>query len=219
MQLYLPLHGSLVSLTFIYHISTIKKKLIYVWYLGVDESLYTGTLYKLPLAPVSGLSSPFWNIPLSGFRFNTNQITYQNQTLQFQLQSDAYGKIYSSSASLIVPKGIADNMNKAIGAVYDETLNLYTISCAAIITAPTLVFEFGAGTDAEIPPQQYIYQLEGAYADQARCYTAISGGGDGKNVFLGGPFFRSFYLTYEFTNKAVGIAESIAKIGKVYPRA
>jgi hypothetical protein len=209
--------GSLVSYSLFLH--ALSMNLFLCMYAGVDESLYTGSITQLPLAPITGLSSPFWNIPLSGFRFNTNQ----NQTSSFQLQSDAYGQIYSSSPALIVPKSIADDMNKALGAVYNETLNLYTISCSAYDTAPKLIFEFGAGTDAEIPSQQYIYKLEddtqSAYANQNVCYTAISGGGDDKNVFLGGPFFRSFYLTYEFTNKAVGIAESIAKIGKVYPHA
>lgn len=191
-------------------------------YSGVDDTLYTGSIYKFPLAPISGLGSPFWNIPLSGLRFNTNQTTYQNQTLRYPLQSNAYGKIYSSTAALIVPKALADDMNTAIGAVYNEALNLYTIACTAYDTAPSLVFEFGAGTDAEIPPQQYIYKLEddqqSAYANQDGCYSAISGGGDGTNVFLGGPFFRSFYLTFQFSNRSVGIAQSIARIGKVYPR-
>jgi len=184
--------------------------------------LYTGPIYQLPLAPVSGLSSPFWKIPIEGFRFQYANASAGKPDQQFSFQKGAYGKVYSSSPVLTVPKSTADAMNKAIGAVYNEALNLYTIPCSAYNTAPSLVFQFGAGIDAEIPPQQYIYKLEedrpnsGVSSDS--CYSAISGGTDDINVFLGGPFFRSFYLVYQFSGQSVGVAESIAHIGKVYPR-
>lgn len=200
---------------------------MYVFYLthaqiGIDESLYTGPIYQLPLAPLSGFSSPFWKIPIKGFKFQYNNASAAKPDQQFSFKSGAYGKVYSSSPVLTVPKGTADAMNNAIGAVYNEALNLYTISCSAYDTAPSLIFQFGAGIDAEIPPQQYIYKLEedrpnsGVGGDS--CYSAVTGGTDDINVFLGGPFFRSFYLVYQFSGQSVGVAESIAHIGKVYPR-
>ncbi|CAO3654307.1 unnamed protein product [Mucor fragilis] len=194
----------------------------FFWILGVDDSLYTGPIYQLPLAPVSGLSSPFWKIPIEGFRFHYTNASAGKSDQQFSFQRGAYGKVYSSSPVLTVPSATADAMNKAIGAVYNEALNLYTISCSAYTTAPSLVFQFGAGIDAEIPPQQYIYKLEedrpNSNVGSDSCYSAISGGTDNVNVFLGGPFFRSFYLVYQFSGQSVGVAESIAHIGKVYPR-
>ncbi|KAK4514925.1 uncharacterized protein ATC70_002532 [Mucor velutinosus] len=194
----------------------------FFWVLGIDDSMYTGPIYQLPLAPVSGLSSPFWKIPIKGFRFHYVNASTSKPDQQFPFQKGAYGKVYSSSPVLTVPKATADAMNRAIGAVYNEALNLYTISCSAYTTAPSLVFQFGAGIDAEIPPQQYIYKLEedrpnsGVSSDS--CYSAISGGTDDINVFLGGPFFRSFYLVYQFSGQSVGMAESIAHVGKVYLR-
>jgi hypothetical protein len=119
---------------------------------------------------------------------------------------------------------MADSINKALGAVYNTNLNLYTISCSAYNTAPSLVFQFGAGIDAEIPATQYIYQLEeeelkNYKTSDNKCYSAIVGSqADNTNVFLGGPFFRSFYLTYQFSSQVVGIAESIVKTGTIYKR-
>lgn len=158
---------------------------------------------------------------MKGFILKSGNST-ANQDKNFSFQSGAYGKVYSSSPYLTVPTTIADAINKAIGAVYNSDLNLYTISCAAYNTAPSLVLQFGAGIDAEIPSNQYIYQLEenelkNVNTVDTKCYSAIVGSSrDSKNVFLGGPFFRSFYLTYQFSSQVVGIAESISKTGKVY---
>ncbi|KAI8389216.1 aspartic peptidase domain-containing protein [Blakeslea trispora] len=185
----------------------------FAWILGVDESLYQGSIFDLPLIPIRGLHSPFWNIPILGLGFRYNNGTAGNKTFPFQ--SNAYGKIYSSSPMLTIPMNMADEMNTALGATYDASLNLYTISCSAYLTAPHLVFQLKGSIYAEIPPEQFIYRLQHSTEIQG-CYTAIAGGPDDSRVFLGGPFFRSFYLVYQFRNLKVGIAESIAKVGKVY---
>ncbi|OBZ87217.1 Pepsin-2B [Choanephora cucurbitarum] len=187
----------------------------FAWIVGVDKSLYHGPIYDLSLAPMHGLRSPFWNIPILGIDFQYNNRTSGNTTFSFKLASNAYGKVYSSSPMLTVPEEIAEKMNTALGAVYDENLNIYTISCSAYLTAPNLVFRFDDGVHAEIPPEQFIYRLEQRSKTKG-CYTAIAGGPDSSRIFLGGPFFRSFYLVYQFRNFKVGIAESIAKAGKVY---
>lgn len=155
-------------------------------------------------------------------RMNSSSTALSNQNTNFSFQSGAYGKVYSSSPYLTIPTNLADSINKAIGATYNSDLNLYTTSCSAYSTGPSLVLQFGAGIDAEIPARQYIYQLEendlkNTKNSDAKCYSAIVGSStDNKNVFLGGPFFRSFYLTYQFSSQVVGIAESISKAGKVY---
>jgi hypothetical protein len=155
----------------------------------VDKSLYKGPMYKLPLAPLTGLHSPFWKMPINRFEFVYINVTTTNQQqplqkgLKFSLSSGAYGKIDSSSPILTVPSNTAEAMNKALGAVFDSKLNIYTISCSALKTAPSLLIQFGAGVSAEIPPQQYIYQVEGPTNSNDGCYTAIAGGKD-ENVFL-----------------------------------
>jgi hypothetical protein len=180
--------------------------------IGVDKTLHKGPIYKLPLVPLAGLRSPFWKIPVNGFQLtysnNTTTTELQQKDLQYTFPSGAYGKIDSSSPVLTVPSATADAMNKAIGAAFDTKFNLYTISCSAISTAPSLVVQFGAGLDARIPPQQYIYQIEGPTNSNEGCYTAIAGGTDSQNVYLGGPFFRSFYLVFHYSGLNVGIAES-----------
>lgn len=177
---------------------------------GVDKSLYKGPVYELPLIPLSGFRSPFWKIPVIGFQFINDNTTYSPQNnSQFAFPSGAYGKIDSSSPVLTVPSATADKMNMALGAVFNTNLNLYTISCSAYKTAPSLVVQFAAGLNAQIPPSQYIYQFEGANSNLG-CYTAIAGGSDNQNVYLGGPFFRSFYLIFHYSGFNVGIAQSVA---------
>lgn len=179
--------------------------------IGVDKSLYTGPLYKLPLVPLVGLQSPFWKIPVNGFQLiysNNSATSVASQQQQFTFPSGAYGKIDSSSPVLTIPSSTADAINKALGAVFDTQLYLYTISCSAMNTAPSIVVQFGAGVNAQITPKQYIYQIEGVTNPNEGCYTAIAGGADSQNVYLGGPFFRSFYLVFHYSGLNVGIAQS-----------
>ncbi|KAI7875822.1 aspartic peptidase domain-containing protein [Mucor mucedo] len=174
--------------------------------LGVDKSFYKGPVYELPLIPLMGFRSPFWKIPVTGFQFLNMNATYQSNP-QFSFPSGAYGKIDSSSPVLTVPSATADKMNSALGAVYNANLNVYTIPCSFYETAPWLTIQFGIGVKAHIPPSQYIYKFEGA---NGGCYTAIAGGSDSQNVYLGGPFFRSFYLIFHYSGFNVGIAESLS---------
>lgn len=153
-----------------------------------------------------GFRSPFWKIPVTGFQFLNMNATYQSNP-QFSFPSGAYSKIDSSSPVLTVPSATADKMNSALGAVYNANLNVYTIPCSFYETAPWLTIQFGIGVKAHIPPSQYIYKFEGA---NGGCYTAIAGGSDSQNVYLGGPFFRSFYLIFHYSGFNVGIAESVS---------
>lgn len=164
-------------------------------------------MYELPLIPLLGFRSPFWKIPVTSFQFlGGNNQTYQNNP-QYTFPSGAYGKIDSSSPVLTIPSATADKMNSALGAVYNVDTNLYTISCSAYQTAPWIQIQFGVGLQAQIPPSQYIYKFEGV---NGGCYTAIVGGSDNQNIYLGGPFFRSFYLIFHYSGFNVGIAESIS---------
>lgn len=191
--------------------------------IGVDESLYKKPLYKLPLVPLFGLRSPFWKIPISGFQLkydNSTTNTSTKQSSQYNFPSGAYGKIDSSSPVLTVPQATADAINKDLGAVFDSKTRLYTIECSALQDAPSLVIQFdSAGVDAHIPPSQYIYQLDDKLNATEGCYTAIAGGSDSQNVYLGGPFFRSFYLVFHYSGLNVGIAESsVQRSGKLFAR-
>lgn len=195
----------------------------FAFILGVDESLYKKPLYKLPLVPLLGLRSPFWKIPISGFQLlygNTTTATSVKQPSQYAFPSGAYGKIDSSSPVLTVPQATADAINKDLGAVFDSKTGLYTIACSALQSAPSLVIQFdSAGVDAHIPPNQYIYQRDDKINATDGCYTAIAGGSDGQNVYLGGPFFRSFYLVFHYSGLNVGIAESSVQLsGRLFAR-
>lgn len=170
--------------------------------LGVDKNLYKEPLYTLPLVPLQGFKSPFWKIPVNGLQLKYNNITQPIK--QFTFSSGAHGKIDSSSPIITLPSSTSDAINAALGATFDSKRNLYIIDCANISALPSLVIQFTVGVDAQIFPDQFIYQLDGG----STCYTAIGAGTDAQNVYLGGPFFRSFYLVYHYTGLSVNIAES-----------
>ncbi|KAI9254923.1 aspartic peptidase domain-containing protein [Helicostylum pulchrum] len=176
--------------------------------LGVDKTLYSDPVYKLPLVPLQGFNSPFWKIPIAGL-----QLKYTNITQQFKFSSGGHGKIDSSSPIITLPRSTADAINTALGATFNAQLNMYTIDCEAMTTGPWFVIQFAAGVNAHIPADQFIYQQN----DGSSCYTAIGGGTDEQNIYLGGPFFRSFYLMYHYTGLSVNIAESsVVQAGKLF---
>lgn len=189
-----------------------RKKLLYITYtlyfLGVDKTLYKDPVYRLPLVPLQGFNSPFWKIPITGL-----QLKYTNITQQFKFSSGGHGKIDSSSPIITLPRSTADAINAALGATYNAQLNTYTIDCKALTTGPWFVIQFAAGVNAHIPADQFIYQQK----DGSSCFTAIGGGTDEQNIYLGGPFFRSFYLMYHYTGLSVNIAESsVVQAGKLF---
>lgn len=178
----------------------------------MDKTLYKEPVYTLPLVPLQGFKSPFWKIPITGLQLKNNNNLIQSK---FPFGSGAHGKIDSSSPIITLPSATADAINTALGAKFDSKLNSYTIDCDAVTKAPSLVIQFAAGVDAQISADQFIYQRD----DGSTCYTAIGGGSDTQNVYLGGPFFRSFYLIYHYSGLSVQIAESsVVQAGKLLAR-
>lgn len=174
----------------------------FLWVLGTNPEMYTGTLYDLPLVPASSasMSSPFWNVPLSGLQLSSGR--------SFPL-SNTYGRVSSSIPYILVPPDLAKSINQQLGAMYDSQLGLYTLQCSAQQSAPKFIIQFAASVDAYIPPQQYIIQMDGG-----RCYSAITPRKDNDhNIELGGPFFRSFYIEYSFADQEISVANSAANTG------
>ncbi|KAI9484638.1 aspartic peptidase domain-containing protein [Zychaea mexicana] len=180
----------------------------FLWILGDDPSMYTGPLYRLAL--ISGIdskSSPFWKVPLKG-------LALQESKKELTLSGGFYGTVSSSTPYIMVPPSMASALNDAIGAKYQAKTRMYTISCAWRKKLPSLVVEFSQGLDAQIPASQYINEYEHIPTGQSEaCFSTIVNGPDDHTVYLGGPFFRSYYLGFAVTEKALYVAQSAANTG------
>ncbi|KAG2219752.1 hypothetical protein INT45_007791 [Circinella minor] len=181
----------------------------FLWVLGNDPSMYTGPLYKLDLisAADSG-TSPFWKVPLKG-------LSFKNQ--EFKLSGGSYGTISSSTPYIMVPPSVAGDINNAIGAHYNEQSRMYTISCSARDYLKPLVIEFSQGLNAVISAIQYINEFNHPPTDSSQqedqCFSTIVNGPDDHTIYLGGPFFRSYYLGFAITELQLNIAQSVVNTG------
>ncbi|KAI9302142.1 aspartic peptidase domain-containing protein [Cunninghamella echinulata] len=191
------------------------------WALGPDPSKYTGKLYKLPLQHRFSIkrqdSSSYWKLPIRSLRLteSPDYMSLTQKVLPFLEQIDfvmeEYGVVDSSTPYLHFPRYAAQKFNKAIGAYYNAEKDLYQVSCDILHekNQKGLVIQFN-GINVVIPPHQYII------THKAGCYSAVV---NSKNdeIHLGGPFFRSFYLEFHTKEKFIGIAQSVTKLGYLYP--
>lgn len=171
--------------------------------------MYKGQLHDISL--ISGgtdIDSPFWKVPVKGFMLDYRG-DKEKQSQEFALSANAHGTVASSTPYLMVPPAIAKALNKALGATnYNPQTGMYNIACSSRKQAPWLAIQFEA-LDAVIPPEQYINRYEHIPSGQLEgCFSAIVDGPDNKNVYLGGPFFRSFYIEYAFSGRKISVAES-----------
>ncbi|ORY97196.1 aspartic peptidase domain-containing protein [Syncephalastrum racemosum] len=183
------------------------------WVLGSDKDMYHDPLYDLPLVPVgtSDVDSPFWKIPIKGLALARNDSggagngTQANNSQEYPFSNGMVGEVASSLANLLVPSHVADAVNQAIGATKNNE-GVYTLSCNARQNGPSLVIHLET-VDAILRPQHYIARLEHVSEGTDGCYSTLAASPNAQ-VYLGGPFFRAFYLEYALGEKKLLIAES-----------
>ncbi|KAI8887980.1 acid protease [Backusella circina FSU 941] len=191
-----------------------KKRgfLDFAWILGVDNSLYTGPIYDIPLISLSGLESPFWKMSVTGLQFRNIANSATNGQNFVGSGDSLKGQVFSSSPDLLMPRRLSDQMNRVLGAVFERSTGRWALAdCSIRQTGPDMIFQFEGGVTAEISAQQYTSEENG------HCYSLINSPVvDTNYLLLGGPFFQSFYIVYEFGARKIGLAQSIANLGKVY---
>lgn len=179
------------------------------WVLGSNPDMYRGPLYELPLASVNtnDVDSPFWKVLVKGLALvhsggaNGTQMGPQ----EFPFSKGTIGEVASSLADLLIPGQVADTINEALGAKKNSE-GVYTIACSARQNAPSLVIHLD-GVDAILRPQHFIARLEHVSSGTDGCYSTLVASPN-EQVYLGGPFFRAFYIEYALSEKKLLIAES-----------
>ncbi|CAO3623468.1 unnamed protein product [Cunninghamella echinulata] len=191
------------------------------WALGPDPTKYIGKLYELQLQHQFSLerqdSSSYWKLPIRSLRLteSPDYMSLTQKILPFLEQIDfvleEYGVVDSSTPYLHFPQNATRKFNDAIGAKYDDKKDIYKVPCDILHQKKQkgLVIQFN-GINVVIPPHQYIITHKDA------CYSAVVNSKNGE-IHLGGPFFRSFYLEFHTEKKFIGIAQSVTKLGYLYP--
>ncbi|KAK7516122.1 putative vacuolar protease A [Phyllosticta citricarpa] len=156
---------------------------------GVDKSLYTGEITKIPLR-----RKAYWEVEL-------DSITFGDATADL----DNTGAILDTGTSLIaLPSTLAELLNKEIGA--KKSFNgQYTVDCDKRDGLPDLTFAL-SGHNFTISAFDYILEVQGS------CISAFMGMDfpepTGPLAILGDAFLRRWYSIYDLGNNAVGLAKA-----------
>ncbi|XP_066499816.1 pepsin A-like [Hoplias malabaricus] len=150
----------------------------------IDDSLYTGDIYWIPLS-----SETYY------------QVTMDSVTINGQIVACAGGcqAIIDTGTSLIVgPTSGINKINSWIGA----TTDIYgdaTVSCSTVPCMPSITFTIN-GYTFTIPASSYVFQ------DSSGCWSGFTGSRD-QLWILGDVFIRNFYTIFDRSNNSVGLAQ------------
>ena len=156
---------------------------------GVDKSLYTGDLTKIPLR-----RKAYWEVDFDAITFGDESAELDNT-----------GAILDTGTSLLtLPSTLAELLNAEIGA--NKSWNgQYTIECDKRASLPDMTFTL-TGKNFTISANEYILEVSGS------CISAITPMDipepAGPLAILGDAFLRKYYSVYDLGTNSVGLAKA-----------
>ncbi|KAJ3206593.1 hypothetical protein HDU67_008078 [Dinochytrium kinnereticum] len=160
---------------------------------GDNPRRYTGPVNCIPLVQTS-----FWAFSLAGS-------TFQVGNIQSALGGSLSYAIADTGTTLaILDDGVAANINRAIGGIYDFRYGVYLVNCGLRNGGPQVMLNIG-GYSFAVPPT--IYVLEDP---SGLCFSGFTGGASGGAVaILGDTFLRAYYSIYDKDNSRVCFAKAV----------
>nr|AAZ92540.1 aspartyl protease 1 [Coccidioides posadasii]AAZ92541.1 aspartyl protease 1 [Coccidioides posadasii] len=161
----------------------------YATFGGVDSSLFSGEMIKIPLR-----RKAYWEVDFDAIAFGNERAELEDT-----------GIILDTGTSLIaLPSTLAELLNREIGAKKSWN-GQYTVDCNKRPSLPDLTFTL-SGHNFTIGPYDYILEVQGS------CISSFMGMDFpepvGPLAILGDAFLRRFYTMYDLGNNLVGLAKA-----------
>jgi len=155
---------------------------------GVDPSHYEGDLQTVPLT-----NETYWETHISSASLGS-----------MQLVGDAPVVLDSGTSTLTGPVEHVDRIAKALNATPVPGRPMYTVSCLALSTMPSLTFVIG-GKSWTLEPKDYVINDM-----DVECILGIMGMDMPKQIgpiwILGDVFIRKVYTVFDWGNRALKFA-------------
>ncbi|KAI1997353.1 aspartic proteinase precursor [Ophidiomyces ophidiicola] len=156
---------------------------------GIDKSLYSGEMIKIPLR-----RKAYWEVDFDAIALGDQRAELENT-----------GIILDTGTSLIaLPSTMAELLNKEIGAKKSWN-GQYTVECDKRSSLPDLTFTL-SGHNFTISANDYILEVQGS------CISSFMGMDFpepvGPLAILGDSFLRRWYTMYDLGNNVVGLAKA-----------
>ncbi|KAI9710386.1 MAG: hypothetical protein M1828_002174 [Chrysothrix sp. TS-e1954] len=167
---------------------------------GIDTSKFSGSLYSVPVVPLSGRFSEFI-IALTGLG--------QNGNVGSVISNAAVPALLDAGSSLTyLPDDITNNIYAAYGAQNDPSVGSAIVDCDLANQGGSLDFTFSNDEDATISVNLSEMVLLGGY-NQGKPYCIFGIGPAGSsNLVLGDTFLRSAYVVYDLTSNEISLGKT-----------
>ncbi|XP_073825756.1 lysosomal aspartic protease-like [Musca autumnalis] len=149
---------------------------------GVDPNHYSGDFTYVPVS-----QEGYWQFEMTSGVVNGVNIC-----------NNCQGVADTGTSLIAVPVDQYENIQAAIGAVYNEDYNAYLLDCSSIESLPVVTFTIG-GSQFTLEGQDYVIQMDGL------CSSAFENGGANFWI-LGDIFIGKYYTVFDMANKRVGFA-------------
>ncbi|GAM20147.1 hypothetical protein SAMD00019534_033220 [Acytostelium subglobosum LB1] len=165
---------------------------------SIDSSKYTGDITYLPLT-----NETYWEFKMDDIALNSKSLGYCGPL--------GCAAICDSGTSLIAgPKKQIDELNIHLGAVVFNGEGIFP-DCSIISKLPNIEITL-AGRVFNLTPQDYVLQITSQ--GQTECLSGFMGidipAPIGPLWILGDVFISTYYAIFDFGNKQVGFATSVA---------
>ncbi|XP_005187123.1 lysosomal aspartic protease [Musca domestica] len=152
---------------------------------GVDPNQYTGNITYVPVS-----QKGYWQFEITSAVVNGTNVCDQCQ-----------GIADTGTSLIAVPDDQYENIQAAIGAVYDEDYSAYLLNCSSIDSLPVLNFTIG-GAQFTVEGNDYVIQMDGI------CSSAFETSGANFWI-LGDIFIGKYYTVFDMANMVVGFALAV----------
>ncbi|EPS38171.1 hypothetical protein H072_8098 [Dactylellina haptotyla CBS 200.50] len=180
---------------------------------GYDTAKFDGDLALLKIQPdENGVVSSFI-VAWTGFSITTeNDGEVQLTTSNFA--QPAY--LDSGTTLTVLPSQLAYQLIQAAGAVYEESSDIYLVTCDTASANATLNYQFGGanGPTIKVPFGELVLPIRDVNGDFVTvdgvqyCLFGVKPGGPGDILLFGDTFLRSAYVVYDLDGQTIGLAQA-----------
>ena len=144
----------------------------------------------------------------------TSQVLWAIDVLSASFEANApnfptsgYASFEPASPLNILPKSIVKAFHEKIGAVQFDKYNiLHVVNCDVKTTGPPLNIKLASGRTLQITAENYVISN---WLFKDRCFSAFTGvdlNNDKPYMLFGSALFKSYFVSFDVTNKKIGFA-------------
>ncbi|KAK6543702.1 hypothetical protein TWF694_000437 [Orbilia ellipsospora] len=180
---------------------------------GYDTEKFEGDLSLLSIQPDETGTISSFIVAWTSFSITTEN----DGTVPLTTKDFAQPAYFDSGTTLtVLPSQLAYQLIQAAGAVYEESSDIYLVTCDTASANATLNYQFGGsnGPIINVPFSELVLPIKDSNGDPVTvdgteyCLFGIKPGEVNDILLFGDTFLRSAYVVYDLDGATIGLAQS-----------